>query len=397
MNIYFSSRDMLPLWRVDVSTLFGKYISRHGCIMNWFVLGPHDATEPEWLKAQKSKVFLLRNGRGHALRKYAIERLRDIYVGYKIMENKPDLVIIRDDYVSLIITGFFCWIRKVPCIFWMSFLMEDGFSVLGKQQKGVKGRLKVIYGKIYSRVGRVGLKLWASHLFVQSEQMEHVVRERGLYNKKITSVHMAVDFEEIESLSQVKIDRRRPTIGYCGAISIHRGIESVFLALEKLKNNNMDVCFHVVGWFETNEDKVFFTTLINKLGLSNSVIIHGRLPWAQGCQYMSACDVCISPIPDSKLFKVGSPTKLFEYMALSKPIIASKHPFQSQVIEEAKCGWLCELTAESVADAIKSAFSSRDRFKEIGESGRHYALKLHSYEKRSDEVYSVLKKLQAKK
>lgn len=397
MNIYFSSRDMLPLWRVDVSTLFGKYLKRHGCVIKWFILGPHDAAEPEWLKSHKTEIFFLRKGRWHAFRKYATERFRDIYLGFKILEKKPDLVIIRDDYISLFITGLFCKIRKVPCIFWMSFLMEDGFSALGKQQKGLKGKLKVIYAKFYSTIGKLGLRLWTNHLFVQSEEMENVVRARGLYNKKMTPVHMAVDFEEIENLKQVEIDQNKPNIGYCGAISIHRGIDSIFLAMDILKKDNIEICLHIVGWFETNEDKIFFTNLIDKLGLSKSVIFHGQLPWTQGCQHMRACDICISPIPDSKLFKVGSPTKLFEYMALSKPIIASRHPFQSKVIDDAKCGWLCDLTAESVADTIKHAFSSKDKFKEIGNNGRIYAQKLHSYAKRSDEVYSTLKKLQTPK
>ena len=393
MIIYFSARDMMPLWRVDVSVLFGKYLARKGFEISWFVLSPTGVSYPVWFSPLKSKIFLLTKGPWLSLQKFGLERYRDIYLGYKILTDKPDLAIIRDDYISLLITGFFCWIKKVPCVFWMSFLMEDGFVVLGKHQKNSKGYLKVIYGNIYSLIGRLGLKLWADHLFVQSERMESVVRDRKLFDGHITPVHMAVDLEELSNLPSPSIENHKLNIGYCGAISIHRGIESIFLALELLKNKNHDVCLHLVGWFETKEDEEFFTNLIHRLDVSKLVVFYGRMPWIQGCAHMRACDLCISPIPDSRLFTVGSPTKLFEYMALGKPVIASRHALQSKIVEDAKCGWLCDLTGESVAEAVLSALSSQNSLLALGQNGLAYTKKFHSYSVRSEQVYKALTEL----
>lgn len=52
----------------------------------------------------------------------------------------------------------------------------------------------------------------------------------------------------------------------------------------------------------------------------------GLVPQEQAPAYLAAADICVSPHvenPDGSRF-FGSPTKLFEYMAMAKPIIASK-------------------------------------------------------------------------
>jgi glycosyltransferase involved in cell wall biosynthesis len=52
----------------------------------------------------------------------------------------------------------------------------------------------------------------------------------------------------------------------------------------------------------------------------------GLVPQDQAPAYLAAADICVSPHvdnPDGSRF-FGSPTKLFEYMAMAKPIVASK-------------------------------------------------------------------------
>ena len=60
-------------------------------------------------------------------------------------------------------------------------------------------------------------------------------------------------------------------------------------------------------------------------GLSNRVKSMGRVPQREGARLLGACDVFVSPhnshMVDSKFF--GSPTKLFEYMAVGEGIVGS--------------------------------------------------------------------------
>src|SRR6185295_14128801 len=60
-------------------------------------------------------------------------------------------------------------------------------------------------------------------------------------------------------------------------------------------------------------------------GLDSRVCRVGRVPQAEGAQLLKACDLYVSPhnthMIDSRFF--GSPTKIFEYMAMGGGIVAS--------------------------------------------------------------------------
>jgi glycosyltransferase involved in cell wall biosynthesis len=82
---------------------------------------------------------------------------------------------------------------------------------------------------------------------------------------------------------------------------------------------------------------------IAELGLGDRMVFTGVVPNAQALEYLAAADVCVSPHvpnPDGTRF-FGSPTKLFEYMGLGKPIVASDLEQIGEVIVDGHNGLLC--------------------------------------------------------
>ena len=65
--------------------------------------------------------------------------------------------------------------------------------------------------------------------------------------------------------------------------------------------------------------------IIKEGGRGDHVVFTGLLPQHETPAYLAACDLCVSPhVPNadgSPFF--GSPTKLFEYLATGRPVLAS--------------------------------------------------------------------------
>src|SRR5262249_31485026 len=68
------------------------------------------------------------------------------------------------------------------------------------------------------------------------------------------------------------------------------------------------------------------TDAIDRHQLHDRVLCVGRVPQEEGARLLGACDIFVSPhnahMVDSRFF--GSPTKLFEYMAVGGAIVATR-------------------------------------------------------------------------
>lgn len=77
-------------------------------------------------------------------------------------------------------------------------------------------------------------------------------------------------------------------------------------------------------------------SLAREHGIAEGVIFTGRTSQMEAPQYLAACDILVSPHvpnPDGSPF-FGSPTKLFEYMAMGRAIVASDISQIGQVLRD---------------------------------------------------------------
>lgn len=83
---------------------------------------------------------------------------------------------------------------------------------------------------------------------------------------------------------------------------------------------------------------------IDEQGIADAVILTGLVPQEQGPPHLAACDILASPHvpnPDGTPF-FGSPTKLFEYMAMGKGVVASRLDQIDEILKHEHTAWMVE-------------------------------------------------------
>ena len=62
------------------------------------------------------------------------------------------------------------------------------------------------------------------------------------------------------------------------------------------------------------------------LGLENCVTLAGKQPYERIPEFIAASDMCLLPAYNNKIMRDIVPIKMYEYMAMGKPVIATRLP-----------------------------------------------------------------------
>jgi glycosyltransferase involved in cell wall biosynthesis len=119
----------------------------------------------------------------------------------------------------------------------------------------------------------------------------------------------------------------------------------------------------------------------------------GLVPQDQAAKYLMCADFFLSPHvpnPDGTPF-FGSPTKLFEYMALGKGIVASNLDQIGEILVDGETGLLVPPgDAEKLSDAITRLYENPDLGKRLGEAARAEALAKHTWKAHVGRILEAL-------
>lgn len=116
----------------------------------------------------------------------------------------------------------------------------------------------------------------------------------------------------------------------------------------------------------------------------------GRLPHQSVPAYLDACDLLISPhvsLEEGREF-FGSPTKLFEYMAMAKPIVASRLGQIAAVVADGEDGLLVEPgDAAALAKAIERLARDAALRARLGANARSKVVELYTWKQNAFRVF----------
>jgi glycosyltransferase involved in cell wall biosynthesis len=170
-------------------------------------------------------------------------------------------------------------------------------------------------------------------------------------------------------------------IGFVGSFFAFHGTRILAHAFVKLASREPSVRLLLVG---DGDERVATEQLLTDAGLANRVSSIGLVFPKEVPAYLDACDVLAAPhvaLPGGMEF-FGSPTKLFEYMAAGKAIVASRLGQIAEVLDHERSALLVEPNDPSaLSAAIARLMNDQTLRAKIGSSARQDAIRRHSWQR----------------
>ncbi|MFH0989462.1 MAG: glycosyltransferase family 4 protein [bacterium] len=192
------------------------------------------------------------------------------------------------------------------------------------------------------------------------EQDRFIINPNGV---DPTEFHPGIDGAAIRHRYQLSDNT---VVGFIGTFTRWHGIETLFDAAAIVVQRKPDITFLLIG---DGDLRSHLAARAVQLNITDRVIFTGLVPHSDASHYLAACDILVSPhlgFSDGTKF-FGSPTKLFEYMALGKPIIASKLEQIGEIIQDDINGVHMQPgNAHQLAGLIEQLSSNQDLRRRLG-------------------------------
>ena len=133
---------------------------------------------------------------------------------------------------------------------------------------------------------------------------------------------------------------------------------------------------------------------IDKVGIRDRIIMTGLVDLTLVPQYLAACDVLVSPcVPNDKGEFINSPVKIFEYLAMGKPIVASDIGQQKEIIKDNENGLLFKTYDEDeFVEKLQVAFNNKELTDYITKNARIDATTNYDWKNNRDIILNIFQK-----
>ena len=396
LRLLIISADKFPPFRVDVSILFGEEIVKKGHKIDWILQSADNCSKSYVTKWKNCTVYVGKTDNGVSLfskfRKYIYAMVHDFKIFSLMKQNRYDIIQVKDKFFAALLAIIASKIYKVPFVYWLSFPFPEARIYSFKVKTARYPYISLFMGLINKFLLYKIILPHANHIFVQSEQMKKDIARHGIPLDKMTSVPMGVSLKDIpynvRSSKNKKIIKpsNEKWIVYLGTLNRTRRIDFLIRVLYKVLKKIPEARLILVGKGGNPEDEEFLKKEAKRLDILKYIIFTGFLPMKEAWEYIREADVCVSPYYPIPILLSTSPTKLVEYMAMGKPVVANDHPEQRLVIEQSGGGICVPYDENAFAEAIIQLLNDPEKAKEMGYRGRQYVEKYRCYSKISEIV-----------
>ncbi len=387
MKFLFVAQDKYPPSRVDVSDLFNEKMISRGHRIDWLLQSEEEIEKSYVAKWGKSKVYLGKTNNGESfssrLKKNLYRFINDAKLFHLSKKNNYDFILIKDVFFAALLAIIASKLHKTKLVYWLSYPFPEAYQYAVKEGTARYPILYFLRGYVtYFLLYKIILKV-CDHVFVQSEQMRKDTIEKGIPGNKMTPVPMGVSINKIPFFGynhEKSAKNNDKIVLHLGTLIKERKLDFLVRAFAKVLQSTKNAKLYFVGGGEDISDEQSLKDEAKKMGLQDSIIFTGKLPQEDSWGYVKLSDVCVSPYYPTPILNSTSPTKIIEYMAMGKAVVANDHPEQSIVLSVSKAGICVPYSESAFAEAILYLFNHMEEAREMGVRGRKYVEQYRDYD-----------------
>ena len=275
--------------------------------------------------------------------------------------------------------------RRAAFVLEVRDLWPEAFVGLGVLRRGRITRvLEELARFLYRR---------SDHIVVVTESFAGRIAAQGIPASKITTITNGADIEwfaaDVSDTAtklrhQLGLDQKF-VVAYIGAHGVSHGLRSVMEAAARCSDER--VAFLFVG---DGGEKAALERYRTEHHLANVVMLPSQ-PAESIREFYALADVCLVPLRDIPLFEAFIPSKMFEIMAVGRPIIGSLRGEAKRILE--RSGAALVVAPES-PDALLGAIAALERTPErradMAAAGRPFAAAHYSRQAIGERYASLL-------
>lgn len=240
--------------------------------------------------------------------------------------------------------------------------------------------------RTFLRVGKYAhlvVLRWADYVFVVSEPLaDDIVSNYGVSRDAIRVLELGVD---VDRFRPVERSYDRLSIVYMGALARFRGLDTLVNALRRLPAElQTDVRLDLYG----HGSDTFVDECLSTVSEETDVVAHwhGTVNHEQLSAKAGKSDIAVSPLPAHEAFEVSSPAKVFEYLAMGLPVVASRVAAHERILDDGETALFYEPSSVDELSTQLERLLSDDKFRcDMASNARK-----KSFEYSWEERFSVL-------
>jgi len=218
----------------------------------------------------------------------------------------------------------------------------------------------------------------ASALFaVSSTLKDELVRRYGIPAQRVHVLPNAADPDVFDPARVVPADIPGPAgrrfIGFVGGFYPWHGLSLLLEAFVRIAPRFPDAALLLIG---DGPMRGAIEARAAESGLAERVLFQGRVPHALLPRYVARFHVGV--MPDSNDY--GSPMKIFEYMAMAKPVVVPDYPPLRDVVTDGEQGLIFRPgDAQALAGCLERMLRDEADYRRMAQRARAHVLEKHNW------------------